>query len=91
MYDSIVSEDSLKLTELIKKQQEINALIVQYAIENCVTDLSKLQEQILNITELTLEILNRFRGCRKICISTNLSTSPIHISHHSYNTHRNSS
>lgn len=59
-YDMLTNEDNMRLLDLTKKQQEYKTLIAQYDINNCIKDLSKLQEQVLNITELTPEILNRF-------------------------------
>lgn len=59
-YDLLVTDINSNLKNLIKKQHEYSALIAKYAINNYIHDLSKLQEQICNITDLTPEIFYRF-------------------------------
>lgn len=60
-YNSIIEEDALQLHELTEKQQQYKTLIAQnFDVSNGIEDITKLQEKISNIQELTPEILNRF-------------------------------
>lgn len=60
-YDMLIVDINTRLDAIIKRQQECAALVTQnYNTNNCIKDVEKIQAEVLDIKELTPEILNRF-------------------------------
>jgi len=59
-YDTFKSSIDFKIKELTKKEQEYKTLIAEKFDTNLLNELDGLKEKIIDLKELTPEILNRF-------------------------------